>query len=132
VITVTGGSVGLQFGAKSSDVILVFRDAASIRKVYDSDFRIGGNVTATAGPEQAEAVKPTDTTGRIYSYTRSEGLFAGVALSGIKLAYDDEKTADLYGQKQITARQVFTSRDLKPPAVVSDLKQTLRRGASGN
>jgi SH3 domain-containing YSC84-like protein 1 len=130
IMTLTSGSFGLQFGAKSSDVVLAFQDGQSIRKVYDSDFKLGGSVSGTAGPEGAEAVYPTDSTGNIYTYAKSEGLFGGVALSGMKLAYEDKKTAELYGQKTLTARQVFAGQNINPPAIVSDLRRTLSQALS--
>jgi SH3 domain-containing YSC84-like protein 1 len=129
IMTLTSGSLGIQFGAKSSDIVLAFQDNQSIRKVYNSDFKLGGSVSGTAGPEGAEAVYPTDSTGNIYTYAKSEGLFGGVALSGMKLAYDTEKTANLYGQRTITARQVF-SGNVTPPAIVGDLQRTLRQATS--
>jgi SH3 domain-containing YSC84-like protein 1 len=130
IITLTSGSLGLQFGAKSSDLVLAFQDSQSIRKVYTSDFRIGGSVSGTAGPTGAEAVYPTDSTGNIYTYAKSEGLFGGVALSGIKLAYDNEKTANLYGKRTITPRQVFLGENITPPSIVGDLKRALSRSIS--
>jgi SH3 domain-containing YSC84-like protein 1 len=130
IMTLTSGSLGLQFGAKSSDIVLAFQDRQSIRKVYNSDFRLGGSVSGTAGPESADAVYPTDSTGNIYTYAKSEGLFGGVALSGMKLAYDDEKTGNLYGQKRLTARQVFMGQNINPPVIVSDLRQTLGQAVS--
>jgi SH3 domain-containing YSC84-like protein 1 len=130
IITLTSGSLGLQFGAKSSDIILAFQDNQSIRKVYNSDFKIGGSVSGTAGPVGADAVYPTDSAGNIYTYAKSEGLFGGVALSGVKLAYDNEKTANLYGQRTLTARQVFLGENVSPPSVVGDLKRALNQSVS--
>jgi SH3 domain-containing YSC84-like protein 1 len=130
IITLTSGSLGLQFGAKSSDIVLAFQDNQSIRKVYNSDFKLGGSVSGTAGPVGADAVYPTDSTGNIYTYAKSEGLFGGVALSGVKLAYDNEKTATLYGQRSLTARQVFLGENISPPTVVGDLKRTLNQAIS--
>jgi SH3 domain-containing YSC84-like protein 1 len=124
IMTLTSGSLGLQFGAKSSDIVLAFQDRQSIRKVYNSDFRLGGSVSGTAGPESADAVYPTDSTGNIYTYAKR------VALSGMKLAYDDEKTGNLYGQKRLTARQVFMGQNINPPVIVSDLRQTLGQAVS--
>jgi SH3 domain-containing YSC84-like protein 1 len=130
IITLTSGSLGLQFGAKSSDIVLAFQDNESIRKVYNSDFKIGGSVSGTAGPVGADAVYPTDSTGNIYTYAKSEGVFGGVALSGIKLAYDNEKTANLYGQRTLTPRQVFLGERISPPTVVADLKRALSQAIS--
>jgi SH3 domain-containing YSC84-like protein 1 len=130
IMTLTSGSLGLQFGAKSSDIILAFQDTKSIRKIYNSDFRLGGSVSGTAGPEGAEAVYPTDSSGNIYTYAKSEGLFGGVALSGVKLSYEDEKTAELYGQNKLTARQVFMGQNINPPTIVSDLRRTMSQAIS--
>jgi SH3 domain-containing YSC84-like protein 1 len=130
IITLTSGSLGLQVGAKSSDLVLAFQDSQSISKIYNSNFKIGGSVSGTAGPTGAEAVYPTDSTGNIYTYAKSEGLFGGVALSGIKLAYDNEKTADLYGKSSITPRQVFLGENITPPNIVGDLKRVLSQSIS--
>jgi SH3 domain-containing YSC84-like protein 1 len=130
IMTLTSGSLGIQFGAKSSDIILAFQDDKSIRKVYNSDFKLGGSVSGTAGPEGTDAVYPTDSTGNVYTYAKSEGLFGGVALSGMKLAYDNDKTASLYGQKTITPRQVFAENSVTPPTIVGDLQRTLRQAIS--
>jgi SH3 domain-containing YSC84-like protein 1 len=130
IITLTGGSIGLQFGAKSSDIVLAFQDQKSIRKVYGSNFELGGNVSGTAGPEGAQAVYPSDSTGNIYSYFKSEGLFGGVSLSGVKLAFNSGDTGRLYGQKNISARQVFSGQVSATPPVVSSLQSALRRSVS--
>lgn len=130
IMTLTSGSIGLQAGAKSSDIILAFQDKQSIRKVYNSNFRLGGSVSGTAGPVGADAVYPTDSTGNIYTYAKSEGLFGGIALSGMKLGYDDEKTANLYGQRNITAHQVFMGQNVTPPGSVGNLKRTLLQAIS--
>jgi SH3 domain-containing YSC84-like protein 1 len=130
IMTLTSGSFGLQFGAKSSDIILAFQDKQSIRKVYNSDFKLGGSVSGTAGPSGADAVYPTDSTGHIYTYAKSEGLFGGVALSGMKLAYDDDKTSSLYGQRNITAREVFMGKNVTPPGSVGALQRTLSQAIS--
>lgn len=125
IITLTGGSIGLQAGVKSSDIILAFQDKASIRKVYRSDFDLGGNVSGTAGPSGLQAVYPSDSVGNIYSYFKSEGLFGGVSLAGVKLAFDKNDTGRLYGQKNITPRQVFSGQTGTTPTVVSSLQSAL-------
>jgi SH3 domain-containing YSC84-like protein 1 len=125
IITLTGGSIGLQAGIKSSDIVLAFQDKASIRKVYRSDFDLGGNVSGTAGPGGIQAVYPSDSVGNIYSYFKSEGLFGGVSLSGVKLNFDKDDTGRLYGQKNITPRQVFSGEIGTTPTVVSSLQSAL-------
>lgn len=130
IITITSGSIGAQIGARSSEVVLVFQDDESIRKLYSGPFELGATIAGTAGSRGTEPQFPTDSSGNVYSYVKSEGLFAGVALSGLKVAFDDDETAQLYGDNKLTARQVFTSQDLTAPTAVNDLKRTLQEVAS--
>jgi SH3 domain-containing YSC84-like protein 1 len=130
LIAITGGSIGLQFGAQSSDVVMAFQDQESIRKVYDSKVRLGGSVSGTAGPVGANAVFPTDTTGNIYSYVRSKGLFGGVSLSGVNISFKDRDTAQLYGRSTVTPQQVFAGQNIKVPPVVYDFRQSVQQAVS--
>ncbi|HEY9533877.1 MAG TPA: lipid-binding SYLF domain-containing protein, partial [Mucilaginibacter sp.] len=49
-VTMTGGSVGLQIGVQSTDLVLVFRHKGVLAKVKNGDFTIGGDISAAAGP----------------------------------------------------------------------------------
>lgn len=90
-ITLTGGSVGWQIGVQSTDVILVFKTKRSVENLMRGKFTIGADAAAAAGPVGRQAAAATD--GRlkaeIYSYSRSRGLFAGVALDGSVLQVDE-------------------------------------------
>jgi lipid-binding SYLF domain-containing protein len=89
-ITMTGGSVGWQAGLQATDVILVFKTQKSVQGLMNGKFTIGADAAAAAGPVGRQASAATD--GRlgaeIYSYSRSRGLFAGVALDGSVLQVD--------------------------------------------
>jgi lipid-binding SYLF domain-containing protein len=63
-----------------------------------SEFTFGGDASAMAGPVGREAAAKTDAymTAQILSYSRSRGLFAGIALNGVRS--DDEDNAKLYGR----------------------------------
>lgn len=128
IVNLTGGSVGLQIGAQSTDTVLVFRDQKSIDQAIDGSIKLGGSVTATAGPVGEKVVDPADTSkSSIFSYSRSRGLFGGVALSGVALGVNDGKNETLYGQPKIRPRQIISGQQLQVPAAVTTLKQTLNQ-----
>ena len=83
-ITITGGSVGWQIGVQATDLVLVFKTKTGVESLMRGKFTIGGGVAAAAGPvgRQAEAGTDARLRAEIFSYSRSRGLFAGVALDG--------------------------------------------------
>lgn len=89
-VSLTGGSVGFQAGVQATDVVLVFKTRRSVEGLLRGKFTIGADAAAAAGPVGRQAAAATD--GRlqaeIYSYSRSRGLFAGVALDGSVLEID--------------------------------------------
>jgi SH3 domain-containing YSC84-like protein 1 len=125
-VNITGGSFGLQVGASSSDVVMVFMDRASLSEVVNDDFTLGGKVAGVGGPVGVSAVSPADSAGKVYTYARSEGLFGGVALEGAKLAYDKDANSEFYRQPDITLRQVLTTQRRPAPAV-TQLRQALNQ-----
>jgi lipid-binding SYLF domain-containing protein len=98
-ITLTGGSVGWQAGAQSTDVVLVFKTQRSVENLLDGKFTIGADAAAAAGPVGRRAAAATDAQlqAEIYSYSRTRGLFAGVSLDGSVLEVDDRLNAEYYG-----------------------------------
>lgn len=97
-ITITGGSIGWQAGLQSTDVILVFKTKSSIQGLMQGKFTIGADAAAAAGPVGRNASIGTDVRLRaeIYSYSRSRGLFAGVALDGSSIQIDGAANNQYY------------------------------------
>ena len=95
-LTLTGGSIGAQFGAESADVVLVFANDRSVRNMAAGKFTLGGDATAIAGPLGRRT--QTAVTGRaeVYVYMHSRGLFAGAAFEGTRLDIDEEAGASFY------------------------------------
>ena len=98
-ITLTGGSIGWQAGAQSSDIVLVFKTQKSVDGLLQGKFTIGTDAAAAAGPvgRRVEAATDSQLRAEIYSYSRSRGLFAGVSIDGSSLQIDDEANAIYYG-----------------------------------
>jgi lipid-binding SYLF domain-containing protein len=95
-ITLTGGSIGAQFGAESADVVLVFANDRAVRNIASGKFTLGGDATAIAGPVGRRS--QTAVTGRaeVYVYMHSRGLFAGAAFEGTRLDVDQDASAAFY------------------------------------
>ncbi|MCL5023793.1 MAG: lipid-binding SYLF domain-containing protein [Nitrospirae bacterium] len=126
-ITVAGGSIGWQIGVESIDIILVFKHESTINRMLTGKFTLGVDASVAAGPVGREASAATDVQlkSEIYSYSRSRGLFAGLALSGAVLQIDDDDNASFYGEKDIFARDIFMNRVPHVPPVVHRLKELL-------
>jgi lipid-binding SYLF domain-containing protein len=100
-ITITGGGIGWQAGLQATDVILVFRTRSSVEGLMRGKFTVGADASVAAGPVGRQASAATDITfkSEIYSYSRSRGLFAGVALDGAAMQIDNRANAAFYGQR---------------------------------
>ncbi|WP_049621585.1 lipid-binding SYLF domain-containing protein [Frateuria defendens] len=125
-ITMTGGSIGFQAGVSSTDVILVFRTQRGVDSIVDGKFTLGADAAAAAGPVGRTASASTDSQlkAEIYSYSRSRGLFAGVALDGSALRIDYDANAAIYGAG-ITPRRIFEGGVGHVPGPVVDFRDRL-------
>jgi lipid-binding SYLF domain-containing protein len=128
-ITLTGGGIGFQAGAQSSDVILVFKSRESVNGMLSGKFTLGADAAIAAGPIGRQAAAATDAQLRaeILSYSRSRGLFAGVSLEGSALTVDNTANAIYYGVAGVTPADVFTNNRLAVPAPTVALKTTLAK-----
>jgi len=130
-ITMTGGSVGFQAGVSSTDVVLVFRTQRGVDSIVNGKFTLGADASAAAGPVGRTAQASTDgqLKAEIYSYSRSRGLFAGVALDGAALRIDYDANAAVYGSG-ITPRRIFEGGVSNVPAPVVDFRDRLEEYTS--
>ena len=125
-LSLTGGSVGFQAGVQATDVILVFRTARGLDSLVHGKFTLGADAAVAAGPVCRTAEAKTDAQFRaeIYSYSRSRGLFAGVALDGAVLAIDHRANQAVYGRNS-TPRAIFEGRTASAPDAIVDLRDRL-------
>jgi lipid-binding SYLF domain-containing protein len=100
-ITVNGGSVGFQAGVEATDVIAVFRNRQGVDRLMRSKFTLGADATVAAGPigRDASAATNAHLKAEILSYSRSRGLFAGVAIDGAIMHVDHRAMAAYYAPK---------------------------------
>jgi lipid-binding SYLF domain-containing protein len=130
-ITVTGGSIGFQAGVSSTDVVLVFRTQRGVDSIVNGKFTIGADAAAAAGPVGRNANASTDAQmkAEIYSYSRSRGLFAGVAIDGAALRIDYDANEAVYGAG-ITPRRIFEGGVSNVPGPVVDFRDRLEEYTS--
>lgn len=131
-VTLTGGSIGLQIGVQSADVVLVFRGERGLDSIVNGKFTLGADAGVAAGPLGRNASASTDgqMKAEIWSWSRARGLFAGVALDGAVLSIDDRANESVYGQ-DTTPRMIFEDRAQQAPSpAVSAFRDLLVR-ASG-
>ena len=129
-LTITGGSIGAQFGAQAIDLVLVINDQRGLEQLVKNQFKIGADAAVTAGPVGRDASASTDLQLRaqILSYSRARGLFAGVTLNGSTIRQDRDANERFYGMGYRTGQIVFDGLGGSPEPVAS-WKATLARYA---
>ena len=117
-VTLTGGSFGWQIGGQSTDLVLVFKSSKSIDNIARGKLTLGGDAAIAAGPVGRQTTAATDArlAAEVYSYSRSRGLFAGLALEGAMIGIDDAANRAFYGNKGITSQEVLADQSLATPA----------------
>jgi len=128
-ITLTGGSVGWQIGAQSTDIILVFKSRRSVDAIASGKFTLGADASIAAGPvgRHAEAATDAELKAEILSYSRSRGLFAGIALEGAALQIDNDSNAFFYSRQAITPWDIFEGRGIDVPPPVRNFISVLEK-----
>ena len=114
---IAGGTMGFQIGLESVDVVLLFVNQRGVEKLLADQFSLGGDASISAGPVGRTAEAETDVLLRseIYSYARSRGLFAGIALDGARMYQDGDVNKDLYG-REIKAADILVTPKVGMPA----------------
>jgi lipid-binding SYLF domain-containing protein len=124
--TVAGGSWGLQIGVEGIDVVMVFMNNKGMEHLINSNFKIGADASAAAGPIGRSAAAGTDwkLNSEILTYSRAKGVFAGLTLSGAVVKADDDSMTALYGPG-VTERAVLTGK-VRPPAAAHAFLEAVR------
>ncbi len=126
-ITLTGGSVGWQVGAQSTDVILVFKTRKGVDGIENGQLTLGADASVAAGPVGRQTSVATDIEfqAEVYSYSRNRGLFAGVALEGAGVTMDRKANAAFYASSSMTPERIFASSPNIAPDIANTFVQLL-------
>src|SRR6202451_4338212 len=127
-ITISGGSWGLQIGVETVDVVLIIQNNKGMQKLLSSNFQIGGDASAAAGPVGRHAEAGTDwkMDTEILTYSRAKGAFAGLTLEGASIRQDNDSREAIYGP-DVTTRALLTGQVPVPEAARPFLREV--RGA---
>ncbi len=130
---IEGGSFGFQIGASETDIILLIMNKSGMNRLLSSKITLGGGASVAAGPVGRESQAQTDVTLRaeILSWSRSRGVFAGIALQGATLRADSDTDTDLYG-KAVDRGDVLNGKVDTPPAAAELVSVLTRYSGVGN
>src|ERR1700751_1298221 len=133
MMALEGGSAGLQLGGTATDFVLLLMSRRSASSILSSKVKLGGDVSAAAGPVGRTASAATDVTMRaeILSYSRARGLFAGISLAGSTLRPDNDANKNLYG-KEVNAKEVVFDGVVPAPPSAKLLLTTLDKKSPKN
>ena len=121
------GSWGLQIGGESTDLVLLVMHQRGMDKLLENKVSLGADASVAAGPvgRTVQAATDAQLKAEIVSYSRSQGLFAGIDVSGGALKADTDANRDLYG-RAVSAGQILNG-DTKAPAPTAAFMTALRR-----
>ena len=106
--TITGGSWGLQIGIEGVDLVMVIQNEDGMKHLINSNFELGGDASAAAGPVGRHASADTDwkMNTEVLTYSRAKGLFAGLTLTGAAIRRDSDSTEAIYG-RDVSTRHIL-------------------------
>jgi lipid-binding SYLF domain-containing protein len=125
-ITISGGSWGLQIGVEAVDLVMIIQNEKGMQKLLSSNFQIGADASAAAGPVGRHASAGTDwkLDTEILTYSRAKGAFAGLTLEGASIRQDDDSRRAIYGRK-VTTRSLLSGK-VPPPSVAQPFLAEIR------
>lgn len=132
-VRMEGGSVGFQIGGGEVDIVMAVMNEAGMKKLLESKFTVGGEAGAMAGPVGRSSTAETDALMRaeILSWSRSRGVFGGIALKGSTLRPDNDANTKIYG-KPVEQRDLLTGKVTAPAAakeLLTDLSKYSKKKA---
>jgi lipid-binding SYLF domain-containing protein len=128
----SGGSFGLQAGGQATDFVILVMNDAGAHSVMKGRAKLGADASIAAGPVGRDAEASTTGTmqAQMLSYSRAQGVFGGVSLSGTSLGPDDGDNEKLYGKK-LSGDEIFSGSVQAPPSA-SDLLSELQKASPTN
>src|SRR6185295_4559719 len=130
MISVTGGSFGLQIGGSETDVVMLFMTPDSFKHLLRDKVTLGADVSAAVGPKGRTASAETNATmkSEILTYSRSRGVFAGISLKGAVLRPDNDANKDLYG-RSIQVKELVETGNVAIPEPAQKFVDSVSKAA---
>ncbi|HZI58199.1 MAG TPA: lipid-binding SYLF domain-containing protein [Verrucomicrobiae bacterium] len=121
-----GGNFGFQIGLQATDLVLLVMNDRGVDSLLGSKVKLGGDMSVAAGPMGRAMEVSTDLAMRakLLAYSRTHGIFVGVALDGSTVRPDNHANEVLYG-RDITAREIVRSGTVAVPRDARPLLELL-------
>ena len=132
LLNLYGGSFGFQIGMQMTDVVLVLMSRQSVEGISGGKFTLGVDASVAAGPLGRTASANTDPMlkAQVLSYSRSEGVFLGVAFEGTVISVDNGANARVYGVSDILASQVLEGKIGTPSPAAEAFRAALTKATA--
>jgi lipid-binding SYLF domain-containing protein len=126
MLSLGGGSIGLQIGGQATDLVLLFMNPRGIDHLLESKFTLGADCSIAAGPKgrTLEAATDAQMQAEILAYSRSRGLFAGLSLEGAVVKQDKDANEVVYGMK-VPPRELLLAPGQAIPAAARPVVDVL-------
>jgi lipid-binding SYLF domain-containing protein len=121
-----GVGFGLQIGAEVTEFVMILNTDAAVQAFSrDVNVTLGGDISVAAGPIGRTAEVGIAPIAAVYTYSRSQGLFAGVSLEGTVIGTRNDANAEFYGRR-VTPEEILSGK-VPPPPGATRLVQVLTR-----
>ena len=108
-------SFGLQAGGEASEVVLVALTDRGVSALLATSGKLGANASVAVGPVGVGAEAATaNLSADLVSYSRNQGLYAGVSLEGAIVSPRDALARAYYG-REVTPTQILIQREVANP-----------------
>lgn len=112
----TGGAgFGLQIGAQVTEFVIVLNTHEAVKAFSrGGNVQLGGDLSVAAGPVGRNIAASVTPVAAVYTYSRSQGLFAGVSLEGTVIGTRTDTNTKYYG-KPVTPDAILSGKVKTPP-----------------
>jgi SH3 domain-containing YSC84-like protein 1 len=123
----TGGAgFGFQIGAQVTEFVMILNTDAAVQAFSrDVNITLGGDISVAAGPIGRHAEVAITPVAAVYTYSRSQGVFAGISLEGTIIGARNDTNAEYYGRR-VTPEEILSGK-IPPPSGATRLVQVLTR-----
>jgi len=113
----TGGAgFGLQIGAEVTEFVMILNTDEAVKAFSrDVNITLGGDISVAAGPVGRHVAAAITPVAAVYTYSRSQGLFAGISLEGTVVGTRNDANAEYYG-RAITPEEILSGKVSSPPS----------------
>jgi len=128
-----GGSFGFQIGGEATDFLLLVVNPRGANSLMGSKVKLGADASAALGPLGRTGQADTDIAMRaeILTYSRAQGLFAGISLDGSTLRPDGEANQKVYG-REVDVREIVRKNAVSVPTAGRLLVEELNKRSPKN